>query len=173
MIRKDKSDDNYVLVDYEDILFGAVKASGLGLQELSTNFMILFETDSKEKKEDGSYVEMKKYRRIEKDSEEIKFLIEKARVIDNRTLITADILKDALIRSYYEFNHEMKNKLTGYFRKYVDNEINGIPNNVLEEEIRNDKILLEYIKKYDSFNEYLEDKINQTIDINEKIKKRR
>lgn len=173
MIRKDKSNENYVLVDYDDILMGAIRSSGFGLKDLSVKFMNLFEEDYAVKREDGSYIETKKYRRIKEDSEEIKFLIEKAGVIDYRTLINADILKDALARSYYEFNHEMKTKLSNYFRKFVDNEIHGIDNKILKEEIINDKILLDYIKKYDDFNQYLEVKINQNIEINEKVKKRK
>lgn len=172
MIRRDKQDESFVLVDYEDILMGAV-ASSHENKELSINYMELFSNDSAIKKEDGSYTEYKKTRRLKQDSEEVKYLIDTVGVIDLRTHIDHNILRDALTRSYYEFNHEMKNKLSIYFRKYLDNEINGIDNTILKQEIINDKELLEYIKKYDDLDEYLEFKINQHIDINEKTYKKK
>lgn len=169
MIRRDKQDDNYVFVDYFDLMMGAVNASEVN-ESLANSFLKLF-ADNNTSKKNSLFSEMKDFVRLPKDSEEVKYLIEKVKITDYRTLITADI--DALVRSYYEFNHEMKTKLSSYFRKYVDNEINGISNEVLESEIINDKVLMDYIKKYDDFNHYLEVKIDNKIDINEKIKKRK
>lgn len=171
MIKRDKTDEKYVFVDYSDLLMGAVHASDDNA-ELANSFLKIF-SENNTSKNHGSFSEMKNYVRLQANSKEVKYLIEEVKVIDYRNLITADILKDALVRSYYEFNHEMKAKLSSYFRKYVDNEINGISNEVLESEIINDKVLMDYIKKYDDFNHYLEVKIDNKIDINEKIKKRK
>ena len=172
MIRLDKNDKKYVFVDYSDLMLGAVHASDNNKIDLANKYLKIF-TDNKISKEHKVFNELKDHVKLRENSEEVKFLIEKVGIIDNRTYIDYNILKDALARSYYEFNHEMKNKLSSYFRKFVDNEINGISNTILIEEIINDKKLLEYIKKYDDFNEYLEDKINQNIEMNEKVKKRR
>lgn len=171
MIRRDRKDENYVFVDYSDLLMGAVKSSDNN-PKLSESFLRIF-SENNTSKPHGSFNEMKNFVRLSKDCEEVNYLIHKVKIPDYRTLITADILKDALARSYYEFNYEMKTKLTSYFRKFVDNEIEGISNTILKEEIINDKELLEYIKKYDDFDHYLEVKINQKIDINEKVKKRK
>ena len=102
---------------------------------------------------------------INKNSKIIKFLVEQADIIDFDTHIDHDILKDALTRAYFEFNYEMKNKISAYFRKYVENEIEGIDNTIIKEEIKNDKELLDYIKKYDNFTMYVEDKVNKNIEI--------
>ena len=63
----------------------------------------------------------------------------------------------------------MKNMLSYYLRKYIYNEINGIDNEYLRADIVNNKPLLEYIKKYDDFTSYVDDKIEKNIDMKEKI----
>ena len=162
MIRKDKTNDKYVLIDYTDLLIGASKASKCKnnimyekITELFSNYNDSFEQE----------INHKDYRKIESSSDIVKFLIEDVHIEQYDTYIDYNILKDALIRSYFEFNHGMKNKLTSYFRKYVENEIEGIDNTYLKEEIKNDKGLMEYIKEYEDFNEYLENRINKNIEI--------
>ena len=167
MIRKDKYNENYVFIEYRDILLGTVVASKQENKEMTSKLCSLF--SELESKDNIEYLNRKEYRRIKKDSGVVKFLTEQAGIIDYETYIDKDILKDAFIRSYYELNHEMKKKLSIYIRKYIDNEINGIDNEYLRAEIVNDKLLLEYIKKYDDFTSYVDHKIEINIDIKEKI----
>lgn len=165
MIRKDKKNNDYTLVEYTDILLGLSKAT----KRQNNEFTELLKEVYSDVELDDERIGKTTYKRISSDSKLIPFLKEEVGVIDFDTFINADMLKDALARSYYEFNHEMKNKLSIYFRKFVYNEINGIENDILKQEIINDKDLLEYIKKYDDFSMYIEDKINQEIDVREKI----
>lgn len=169
MIRKDKKDNNYTLVEYSDILLGLSKAT----KEKNKKYTDLLKDLYSDIDLEDEMIDKTTYKRISSDSKIVEYLKEKVGVIDFDTFIDADILKDALARSYYEFNHEMKNKLSIYFRKFVDNEINGISNDIIKQEIINDKELLEYIKKYDNFAMYIEDKINRNIDMTEKIYQKR
>lgn len=165
MIRKSKKDNNYTLVEYSDLLLGLSKATKMKNKEFTE---ILKEVYS-DADLDDEMIEKTTYKRISNDSKLIPFLKEKVGIIDFDTFIDANILKDALARAYYEFNHEMKNRLAIFFRTFVSNEINGKSNDVIRQEIINDKELLEYIKKYDTFSMYLEDKINQNLIEKEKI----
>ena len=165
MIRKDKKDDNYTLVEYSDILLGLSKATKMKNKE----FTDLLKDIYSDVDLDDVMIDKTTYKRISSDSKLVDFLKEEVGVLDFDTLITEDILKDALARAYYEYNHGMKNKLSVYFRKFVTNEIYGIDNDIIKQEIINDKELLEYIKKYDNFAMYLEHKVNQNIDVREKI----
>lgn len=165
MIRTDKKNNNYKLIDYTDILLGITKASKL---EDSEMVQLLCETFD-DMESENIVIDTKTYKRVKANDKVIKFLIEKANIIDYDTYIDHDILKDAFVRSYFEFNHEMKNKLSTYFRKYSENEIMGIDNTFLKEEIKNDKEAMKYIKKYDNYSMYIEDKILKNIEMNEKL----
>lgn len=169
MIRRDKKDKNYYLVEYSDILLGMLKAT----KSKKTEYVDLLKDVFADVDTEDEMIDKTSYKKISVKSKLIPFLKEEVGVIDFDTFIDADILKDALARSYYEFNHEMKNKLSIYFRKYVTNEINGTDNDIIKHEIINDKELFEYIKKYDNFQMYLEEMINKNIDVREKTYKRR
>ena len=169
MIRKSKEDSNYTLVEYNDILLGLLKATKIGDSELTDILKDMYsDADT-----DTEMIDKITYKKVHNDNKLIPFLKEKVGIIDFDTFIDTNMLKDALARSYYEFNHEMKNKLSIYFRKFVDNEINGISNDIIKNQIINDKELLEYIKKYDNFAMYIEEKINRNIDMTEKIYQKR
>ncbi len=165
MIRKDKKYKNYKLIEYTDILVGMSVASKQGDKDMVESLRELFNS----MEVDSVLIDKHNYVRINKNSKIIKFLVEQADIIDFDTHIDHDILKDALTRAYFEFNYEMKNKISAYFRKYVENEIEGIDNTIIKEEIKNDKELLDYIKKYDNFTMYVEDKVNKNIEIKEKL----
>lgn len=169
MIRKDKKDNNYTLVEYSDILLGLSKATKMKNKELKDLLKDIFSDVDLE----DVMIDKITYKKISSDNKLIPFLKDEVGILDFDTFVDHNILKDALVRSYYEFNHEMKNKLAIYFRKYVDNEINDISNDNLKQEIINDKKLLEYIKKYDNFTMYLEEKVNKEVDVRGRIYKRR
>ncbi len=159
MIRTDKKNKNYVWVDYTDIIhaisFANKEKNQLMIDLLNDKFLNMdVQTNLLNKK---SMFKLKKSDKV------YTYLKDCPLVEDYDTLINVNILKDALIRAYYEFNYEKKKKLSKYFRLFIDNEIRGIDNKLLIDEILNDKELLEYIKKYENFNEYIEDKINRNI----------
>lgn len=168
MLRKDKKNGNYILVEYTDILMGlnyATKMNDSKIDSLLSNLFV--DADNFD-----TYIDNKHYVKLKKDSEVIKYLKEKVKIQDYDNFIDHNVLKDALVRSYFEFNHDMHKKLKVYFRKYLENEITGIDNKYLKDEIINDKKLLEYIKEYDNLDEYLEKKININLDIKEKGKRK-
>ena len=166
MLRLDKNDKSYTLVEYKDILIGlnyASKTEDEKINNLLKDLFVDLETED-------IYIGEKHYKRLQTDSEIVKYLKEEVKIIDYDNFVNHNILKDALVRAYYEFNHEMKNKLSRYFRIYVDNETKGIDNEIIKNEIINDKILLKYIKEYDTFDEYIEKKININIGVEKNIK---
>jgi len=162
---KSSKDKDYVLVEYSDLLKGLKKATDLNNEEIEDSFRSVFvDFDAKDE-----IIEDINYKKIGKESSIIKFLKEEVG-INEYDEINHDILKDALIRANYEFNHEMKNKLNIYLRKFVDNEIMGISNEIIIEEIKNDAYLFEYIKKYNSFSDYIQIKQEDSKRVREKIK---
>lgn len=166
MLRLDKNDKSYTLVEYKDILIGlnyASKTEDEKINNLLKDLFVDLETED-------IYIGEKHYKRLQTDSEIVKYLKEEVKIIDYDNFVNHNILKDALVRAYYEFNHEMKNKLSRYFRIYVDNETKGIDNEIIKNEIINDKILLKYIKEYDTFDEYIEKRININIGVEKNIK---
>lgn len=168
MLRKDKKNGNYILVEYTDILMGLNYATKMNDSKIDNLLSDLFvDADNFD-----TYIDNKHYVKLKKDSEVIKYLKEKVKIQDYDNFIDHNVLKDALVRSYFEFNHDMHKKLKVYFRKYLENEITGIDNKYLKDEIINDKKLLEYIKEYDNLDEYLEKKININLDIKEKGKRK-
>ena len=155
-------------MEYTDILMGlnyATKMNDSKIDSLLSNLFV--DADNFD-----TYIDNKHYVKLKKDSEVIKYLREKVKIQDYDNFIDHNVLKDALVRSYFEFNHDMHKKLKVYFRKYLENEITGIDNKYLKDEIINDKKLLEYIKEYDNLDEYLEKKININLDIKEKGKRK-
>lgn len=166
MLKLDKENNDYILAEYTDILTGlnySSKKNDNNINELLSNLFV----DSENL---DVYIGNKHFVRLKKDSKVVKYLKEEVKIIDYDTFIDHNILKDALVRSYYEFNHEMHKELKIYFRKYVDNEIKGIDNQYIKDEIINNKKLLEYIKEYESLDQYLEKKINIDLDIKDSIK---
>lgn len=166
MLRLDKSDKNYTLVEYTDILTGvsfATKTNNETITDLLNNLFV----DS----EDFSvYIGNKHFVRLKTDSEVVRYLKEEVKVLDYDNFIDHNILSDAFTRSIYEFNHEMRKKLSTYLRMYMDNEIKGIDNKVVKDQIINDKKLLEYIKEYEGLDEYLERKIEISLEVDENIR---
>ena len=83
---------------------------------------------------------------------------------EDKYYIDASILKDALAIAISENNYEMQKKLTRHFRKYMDNERNGITNTDLMSEIISDEEEISFIKKYFSFESYEQDLIQKSFD---------
>lgn len=165
MIRNDKKDKGYVWVEYTDIFVGLGYASMHDDKEM----MSLLNDAFLDMESEDKTIKKNSFRRMKKNSKVVKYLKEEVKIEVYENFIDQEVLKEALVRAYFEFNHQMKNKLSTYFRKYTENEINGIDNSYLKEEIKNDKILLAYIKEYDNFADYTEKKVNDHMIIQEKM----
>jgi len=145
------TDDKYLIIDNEDVL--------LVLKDIK---------DESTKRElislynDIDHTDLSGKIRIKKDSKIAKVILEKIRVIDED--ITLNLLLEALGRAIYEFNHNMKNKLSNYYRKLMDTLIKKQDESVIYELIRNDKEVYNYIKMYKSMNDYIEVMIKKRLD---------
>lgn len=163
MIKTDNKNKNYVWVDYVDIIHALGCASREKNEDMISSLNELFlNVDEAE----NNSIKLKKTNKI------YEYLIKCPMIKNYDTYIDKNNLKDALVRSYYEFNHEMKRKLSKYFRQFVENEIRGITNETIVNEINNDKELMDYIKKYESFDNFIESKIEKNIDIENRIKEK-
>ena len=123
------------------------------------------ELDSK----DAVFIESKKifqdmipinnYYELDKSNIVVKYLKNKKQ---NKYFVNAEILRDALAISISENNHEMKKQLTNYFKKYMNNEREGISNDELISLIVSNKELISFIKKHENFEEYEEKLIEKS-----------
>ena len=106
------------------------------------------------------------YYELDKSNIVVKYLKNKKQ---NKYFVNAEILRDALAISISENNHEMKKQLMNYFKKYMNNEREGISNDELIGLIVSDKELISFIKKYANFAEYEETLVEKSYS---KIEKR-
>lgn len=90
----------------------------------------------------------------------IVLLLKKQR--EEKYYIDASILNDALAISISENNYEMQKKITKYFRKYMDNERNGLSNIKLISEIISDEEAISFIKKHPNFQTYEQELVNKS-----------
>lgn len=165
MLRLDKSNKNYTLVEYGDILTGLEFAAKQNDEKITDLLNKLF-LDSEEF---SVYIGNKHFIRLKTDSEVVIYLKQEVKILDYDNFIDQNILSDAFTRSIYEFNHDMKRRIYPYFRMYMDNEIKGIDNKVVKDQIINDKKLLEYIKEYENLDAYLEEKIKVNLEVTKNI----
>lgn len=98
---------------------------------------------------------------------EIATYIKKVKV---NSIITADSLGIALSRSIYEYNHEMTKKLKKYYRSYIDSLVKEEDISIIINLIVDDREVMNYINKYNSTDEYIEDLIRKRLDKKEVIK---
>ena len=90
----------------------------------------------------------------------IVLLLKKQR--EEKYYIDASVLNEALGIAISDNNYEMQNKITKYFRKYMDNERNGLSNIDLISEIVSDNEVIAFIKKHPDFQKYEQDLINKS-----------
>lgn len=154
MIRTDKYNKEYMWVNYCDIIIGLNYAS----KEKNNEMINLLNQTIINMDVESEMFDKKEHIKLKKEDKVIVYLLEKVKIDCYDTYIDQDILNNAFTIAYYEFNHEMRTKLSKYFRIFTNNEIKGISNEYLKQEIINDKEVLEYIKKYDNFNEYVKEK---------------
>ena len=90
----------------------------------------------------------------------IVLLLKKQR--EEKYYIDASVLNEALGIAISDNNYEMQKKITTYFRKYMDNERNGLSNIELISEIVSDNEVIAFIKKHPDFQTYEQDLINKS-----------
>ena len=143
MLLTDKKNRNYAFVTLEDILLSLESNSGLN------------ESDRKDLKKlyhkeefDGDKI------RISKKSKVYHALKKCDSIIDGDTYINSTMLAMSYTRASYEFNYSMKDRLFKYLKRYLDNMAEGKSNVKLTQKILCDDLVMEYIHKYNSFEEY-------------------
>lgn len=169
-MRYSKQYKDSILLEYSDIMKGLRHAWKEKDNDMISLFTDAFELDNEVEEIDGTSYQVFSYK-----DPVIQYVLEKDLVLNYELLITRTHLKDALIRAYYEFNYSMKQKLTKYFRRFIDNEISGRSNHDLIQEIVHDEQVYKYIKKFDHFDHFMECKIMQFLekDFTQKKKKNR
>jgi len=153
LIKIDEKNENYVLLDGEDI----IKAS----KTLSKNnplykSLIDFFSDFNSCDELGNY-------RLKKTSRLFNYIKSVEGVIYFKEYITLQTLSLALSRAIYEYNHEMKKKLTKYLRALMDAKINDQEIEITKNIISNDETVMNYIEKYESLDDYIKNTIQKRI----------
>lgn len=143
MLITDKENKNYAYVGLEDILTAITLATD---EKIKQELSVLFKSES--------YNEVNKIR-ISKKSNIYKAIKNTKGVINGDEHITPSILSEALSRAIYEFNYDMKKKLLEYFRKFMDNLALNQSNELLVHQILCDEKVINYIRKYDSLDDYV------------------
>ena len=64
------------------------------------------------------------------------------------------MLAEAFTRASLEFNYSMKDRLFKYLKKFIDNMAENKSNEKLKQKILCDEKVMEYIHKYNSFEDY-------------------
>lgn len=152
---KQKKESKSVLVEYDEIFEGLKIASRKKNDEITSLLYNLFiDLDQPD-----VVINDKKYVGLKSESRIIKFL--------TKELVSIDRVKDAYVRACYEFNHEMKGVLFKYLSTMTGNAMMGKDNSYIQEEIKNDEEVYNYIMKYTTYNDYIAHKKKNL----EKIKK--
>ena len=143
MLLTDKKNRNYAYVTLDDILVSLDSVSNLNDSEKKDLKKLYYKEEFFEDKI-----------RISKRSNAYKILKKSSSVIDGDTYINSTMLALAYSRASYEFNYSMKDRLFKYLKKYLDNMAEGKSNVKLTQKILCDSLVMEYVHKYNSFEEY-------------------
>lgn len=143
MLLTDKKNRNYAFVTLDDILVSLDSASDLNDSEKKDLKKLYHKEEF-----DGDKI------RISKRSKAYCHLKKCSSVIDGDTYINSTMLALAYSRASYEFNYSMKDRLFKYLKRYLDNMAEGKSNEKLTQKILCDNLVMDYVHKYNSFEEY-------------------
>ena len=107
--------------------------------------------------------------KISKESKIYQIMKECPEVIKGDFFINVDMLSEAYTRASIEFNYEMRDRLFKYINKYADNVRKDKSNENLIQKIICDDKVMNYIHKYTSLDEFINDPGRKK---NEKAKKK-
>lgn len=140
MLITDKKNRSYAYISMDDILLSIESSNQNDSEELKKLFNSLdYENDKI---------------RISKSSKVYNILKNNHKIIDGDTYINPTMLAEAFARASLEFNYEMKDRLFKYLKKYIDNMAENKSNESLVQKILCDDLVMEYIHRYDSFEDY-------------------
>ena len=140
MLLTDKKNRNYAYVSMEDILSSIENSNDIEAKELRNLFNSLDYDNDKI--------------RIAKNSQAYMILKNANNIIDGDTYINPTMLSEAFTRASIEFNYEMKDRLFKYIKKYIDNMAEGKTNEHLIQKILCDEKTMDYVHKFNSFEDY-------------------
>lgn len=143
MLLTDKKNRNYAYVTLDDILSSLDRTSDLNDSEKKDLKKLYHKEEF-----DGDKI------RISKRSKAYKNLKKCSSVIDGDTYINSTMLAMSYSRASYEFNYSMKDRLFKYLKKYLDNMAEGKSNEKLTQKILCDDLVMDYVHKFNSFEEY-------------------
>lgn len=83
------------------------------------------------------------------------YILIKNNIENECELVSINDLALSLARSIYEYNHEMRKSLQKYYRMMIDAMINNNDIEIVSEIIMNDQKVIDYIKKYETLDDYI------------------
>lgn len=140
MLLTDKNNRSYAYAELDDILQCLENTDEANINELTKYFHSLNYEDNRI--------------RVSKRSKVYKILKNSSSVIDGDTFVTSTMLAESYARASLEFNYEMKDRLFKYMKRYVDNLCEKKSNENLIQKILCDEKAMEYMHKFNSFEEY-------------------
>lgn len=158
MLKLDKNDDSFIIIDLNDIIKGLIHA-----QKHDTKMAFKLQK---------LYVDTKTYSQDEKEIIKLdinnsseKSIIDFLQTVPfiknwNKT-INIDDLDRSYIIATVSHNHQMAKTLRSYIIKYYELIINQKDTTLFEEEIKSNEKIMKFIKKYENIDEFLQEKINQ------------
>ena len=140
MLITDKKNRNYAYVTMDDILNTITISDENTAYKLKNLFNSLDYNDDKI--------------RINKNSEIYEIIKNSRNVIDGDTYINPTMLAHAYTRASIEFNYEMRDRLFKYLKRYIDNIAENKDNEFLVQKILCDDKTMNYVHKYETFEDY-------------------
>ena len=102
--------------------------------------------------------------RVPKNSVAYDILKRNKNIINGDTYINPTMLSEAFTRAAIEFNYEMRDRLFKYLKRYVDNMATNKDNEPLVQKILCDDKVMEYVHRYENFEDYTKHIIGTRID---------
>lgn len=154
MVIKEK---NYILVDHEDLVIAMDNAKRENHPFLN-KLMDLF-LDINSVTTDNKIIVKDKL---------ATYILNMNNICIKEDLVSLESLSRCLSIAIYECNHEMKRTIQKYFRNLMDAEINHQDTSVIINIIMSDEKVMEYITKYEKFDDYIKLTIKKRLDKDKK-----
>lgn len=153
MVKKDPKNNKYVFINHEDVILAMEKAK-IKKDPILTKLLDLY--SSFNTNDEGLF-------RLKLENKMTKFIVETEGVIFEGDNITLEVLGLAFARSMYECNHEMKRVIYKYFVNLMNAKMNEEEIKIIKDLIIADEKTMEYITRYESYDDYIKDTIKKRI----------